>query len=303
MAAQATTTTGVTGDDVELAGGRLVVPAQNVGDVDLTRLPVGDDSISTTGPAQGMLYLCPEFPTDGGGAGVEGPWFNGDGTFDLTAKLAVEGDVTWPEAEFTQVVEGDSRVLTGTNLPVDQSTGTFPIAADDPVHQYDSNPNSIFVNEYSIEIPAAPTEAASPGCVGGEVGFLLNGVVLNSPVDAEGRDAVAWEGQDPCQGHPNPLDGYHHHSISPCVPDEGTGQSEVVGFALDGYPITGHRGADGEVLTNADLDECHGTTSEITLDGEQVTTYHYAATWEFPYTVGCYHGTSAIQGPVFTPGG
>ena len=131
----------------------------------------------------------------------------------------------------------------------------------------------------------------------------LNGVVLNSPVDAEGRDAVAWEGQDPCQGHPNPLDGYHHHSISPCVPDEGTGQSEVVGFALDGYPITGHRGADGEVLTNADLDECHGTTSEITLDGEQVTTYHYAATWEFPYTVGCYHGTSAIQGPVFTPGG
>ena len=31
---------------------------------------------------------------------------------------------------------------------------------------------------------------------------------------------------------------------------------------------------------------------EITWDGEKVTMYHYHATHEFPYTVGCYRGTA-----------
>ena len=149
--------------------------------------------------------------------------------------------------------------------------------------------------------PANPTEAAEPGCVGGEVGILLSGVVLNSPVDAMGRDAVAWESQDACEGHPHQA-GYHYHSVTPCVPDEGTGHSELVGWALDGYPIYGHPGEDGRALTNDDLDECHGHTHEVELDGELVETFHYHASWEFPYVVGCFHGTNTTQGPLNPPG-
>jgi hypothetical protein len=26
--------------------------------------------------------------------------------------------------------------------------------------------------------------------------------------------------------------------------------------------------------------------------------YHYHATWEFPYVVGCFHGTNTFHGPV-----
>jgi hypothetical protein len=116
-----------------------------------------------------------------------------------------------------------------------------------------------------------------------------------------GRDAVAWESQDHCEGHPN-VAGYHYHSVSPCIADEGAGHSDLVGFALDGYPIYGHRGEGGQALTNDDLDECHGHTHEVELDGELVETYHYHATWEFPYVVGCFHGTNAVQGPVNPPG-
>jgi hypothetical protein len=49
-------------------------------------------------------------------------------------------------------------------------------------------------------------------------------------------------------------------------------------------------------LTTSDLDECHGITSEITLDGKKVTQYHYVMTEDFPYSIGCYRAT-ATQPP------
>jgi len=281
-------------------GGAVSVARSDVGHADLTRLPVGDTHIVRT-PTVGGLDLCTTFPTNGPGATAQGPWFNGDGTYDLTKKTFVQGDVSWPDATFRQSVQGTNRVLVGNDLPIGHNTGTFPIAANDPAYRYDpGNRASIVANPYSIAIAATPKPAASPGCVAGEVGILLDGVILNSPVDARGRDAVAWEEQDRCFGHPNPV-GYHFHSVSPCVSDPVTGPSGVVGFALDGYPITGHRGEGGKVLTNADLDECHGTTSTIQLDGRPVMTYHYVATWEFPYAVGCFHGTYTATGPVLKP--
>ena len=67
--------------------------------------------------------------------------------------------------------------------------------------------------------------------------------------------------------------------------------SAVVGYALDGFPITGRRGDAGKLLSNADLDACHGHVGTIVVDGKRVRTYHYHATLEYPYTLGCFHGT------------
>ena len=36
-------------------------------------------------------------------------------------------------------------------------------------------------------------------------------------------------------------------------------------------------------------------------DGKTVVMYHYHATWEFPYAVGCFHGTYTARGPVLGP--
>ena len=83
--------------------------------------------------------------------------------------------------------------------------------------------------------------------------------------------------------------------------DRGTGQSKLVGWAFDGLGIYGPRNAKGRELTNADLDECHGTTSKVVFNGRRQRIYHYVATTEFPYTVGCFRGTSTVQGP--TAGG
>jgi hypothetical protein len=70
------------------------------------------------------------------------------------------------------------------------------------------------------------------------------------------------------------------------------GSSALVGYAADGYGIYVERGANGQLLTNTDLDACHGRTSEVQWDGTQQMMYHYDATVDYPYTLGCFHGTA-----------
>ena len=289
---------GDTGGAILLDEGRIVIPEEDVGDVDLSQLPLGDQKISEA-PEQGFVYLCPGAPEGMPGAQVDGPWISGD-TYSLLDKYWVPGDVDWPEATFDISVDGDTRVVTGNNLPINAQTGTFPVPPDSEAYTIDRNPNSISAQELSLELPANPVELAEPSCIGGEVGVLLTGVVLFNAFDAGNLDAVAHEVQDKCQGHPQMSGVYHYHSLSTCLEDlEDTsgGHSNLIGYAFDGFGIYGHRGEGGEVLTTADLDECHGHTHTIDWDGQDVEMYHYHATWEFPYVVGCYRGETAITGP------
>lgn len=136
--------------------------------------------------------------------------------------------------------------------------------------------------------------------MGGEVGVMLTGVALFNAFDAGGRDAGAWEIQDACEGHPQGSGLYHYHTLSSCIKDVSV--STVVGFALDGFPITGPKVGDKNYLTTSDLDECHGIVSEVTLDGKKTTTYHYVMTQDFPYSASCFR-SKAIQSPGQHAGG
>ncbi len=261
--------------------------------IDTSKLPLGDSMTTTTTPAVGYLYEC-AVQTGGGGASTEGPWFNSDGaTWNSTAKLSVQGSVSWTPSFLTSLANGILSV-TSNDLP-DHNTGTFPIAATDPAYAYDRNPNHIAAQTVNWGLPGNPTVAATPTCVGGVVGILLTGVKLYNAVDGENRDAEAWEIQDSCQGHPDSSSTYHYHSVSTCVQQQDTaGQhSPLVGYAADGFGIYGNLGQNGVALTNADLDECHGHTHPITINGVTLNQYHYHATKEFPYTVGCFRGTPA----------
>lgn len=257
--------------------------------VDLTRLPLGDGHLSTQ-PKVGYIWPC-HVEADAGGAFRDGPWIHSDGTYDFTAKAVVSGNETWPN-RFTLSRENDKRVFSTNDLP-NHGTGRFPIDPSDNAYQYDRNPNRIREQSVRIELPLNPVLAGSPSCAPGAVGILLTGSVLFSALDAPGRDAVAHETQDKCQGHPQQSGVYHYHSISSCLPDDSTagGHSALVGYALDGFGIYGHRGEGGKILTSADLDECHGHTHRIDWDGKSVTMYHYHATWDFPYSVGCLRGS------------
>jgi hypothetical protein len=257
--------------------------------IDPTHIPSGDGKLSTSVPTIGYVLSCTG-TFNGGGATAAGPWINVNGTWNAMTKLAVQGSVVWPAAAYSVNVAGATRTISTNDLP-NHTTGTFPIAVNDPAHAYDTNPGSIAQNALTYGVPQMPAVNAAPSCLGlGTIGILLTGAALFNALDARGRDAVEHESQDACHGHPaGSL--YHYHDVTACIADPGTGHSALLGYARDGFGIYGNRGEDGVALTDADLDVCHGHTHAILWDGIMVTMYHYHATREYPYTLGCYRGT------------
>ena len=266
--------------------------ATAAGSIDPAAIPLGDGHVSTS-PKVGYVDSC-QTSFKGGGAQHAGPWIDETTkTWNKTAKIAVSGAVSWASAYYKVSETGGKRVLTFDDLPIDHTTGVFPIASSDPAHAYDGNPNHIAAQKVSWKLALQPKAAATPSCVGmGAIGVLSDGVYLYNGLDAAGRDAAAHEVQDSCDGHPDGSESYHHHDIPSCILSQApNGATTLVGYALDGYGIYVVKDASGNLPTNADLDACHGTTSAVPWNGTTQTVYHYVATLEYPYTVGCFHGT------------
>ena len=256
--------------------------------VDLKHLPIGDGRVSVQ-PKTGYVWSCRTRFRSTAGAHASGDWIQADGTYNLTAKPTVDGAVRWP-GQFTITQQNNIRTITSNRLPK-SVTGKFPISPKDDAYAYDRNPNSIKAQAYQITLPAMPEVAQESSCLPmGAIGVLLNGGYFFNALDERGEDAVAHEIQDSCQGHPEKGGAYHYHSLTSCLEAQCKAHSALVGYAFDGFGIYGHCGENGKVLTNADLDSCHGHTHEITWDGKKQKLYHYHASWEYPYTVGCYRG-------------
>ena len=258
---------------------------------DLHHLVSGDGRVTTRGPARDYVYVCTDAPFARAPRGREDtPWVRPDGTFDTAEKPTVPGAVHWP-AQFKVVPRGDRRLITSNDLP-SSPTGVFPIPRDSEAFSYDRNPNTIAAQTVSWALPRAPVVGTTPTCLGpgGPIGVFLDGSYLFNALDAAGRDGVAHEVQDACGGHPARRSDYHHHMLDPCM-DVGdpSGTSPIIGYALDGFAITGPY-RDGHVVRNVDLDACHGRVDELDWDGDKRSMYHYVANFEYPYTLGCYRG-------------
>ena len=265
------------------------------GTLDCTALPLGDRKYSASAQ-KGYIYTC-NTPT-GSPVVSSAPWLNtSNGTWDLETKDVVEGSHSFA-GSFSESVNGATRTISSNGLPeAPWTTGTFPISSSDPAYQYDRNPNTITAQNFNFSVPADPTIASTPTCLtGGPIGITTTGVAVFDGFDAAGYDAVAREVQDGCHGHPDQSGTYHVHGyLQACVTDTGsaTQNSSLLGYAADGFGIYGPW-YNGKILTTADLDECHGTTSPVEWDGKLVTIYHYVSTYDFPYTLGCYRGTPAF---------
>jgi hypothetical protein len=279
---QSTSPSTVSGGTTTAAAGTPVNPAA---------IPLGDGHVSTS-PRVGYVDTC-RTSFNGGGAEHSGPWLDAAaGTWDSKTKISVEGSVSWPSAHYSVSTSGGSRIISTNDLPISHTTGTFPIAPSDPAFQYDHNPNMIEAQSINWTLPADPSATATPSCVAlGPIGVLDDGVLLFNALDAAGRDAGAHEVLDACGEHPQMNGMLHHHDVPACIMDKATGASTLVGYAADGYGIYVERDANGDLLTNTGLDACHGRTSAVMWNGSQRDMYHYDATLEYPYTIGCYHGT------------
>jgi hypothetical protein len=265
----------------------------SAGQINPRAVPLGDGYVSAS-PRVGYVDSCITHFGGQGGAQVNGPWIDtANRTWNMIDKTAVEGAVRWPSASYRVTTQNGRRVIRFNDLPIDHTTGVFPISSSDPAYQYDHNPNRIRAQSENWSLPLNPRAAAKPSCTsGGPIGVLRDGVVLFNALDGEGRDAVAHEVLDRCAGHPEMSGTYHHHDVPPCILDKTpNGRSTLVGYALDGYGIYVEKNARGVMPTDTALDACHGKTSRVRWNGRTVRIYHYVATLEYPYTVGCFHGT------------
>ena len=283
-------------DPTALRGASDVVPdlwLKPSATVDPTKLPLGNRRMVTDVPRVGYVFACDPFMysmTTIIGATRTGPWIDeAAGSYDVTRKVFDRGRREWP-GRFSAVAEGNQRVIRSNGLPLPGvPTGLFPVPHEDPAYRFDRNPMTILEQKIVFNVPLAPAVGAAPRCVYKEVGITLDGVPLHTGLDSSGRDENAYELNDTCNGKPQPGGAYHRHAMSECTPnirDPGA----VVGYALDGFAITGPFDADGSELTSAKLDECHGRTAEILWEGRKVTIYHYVLTRDFPYSVSCFKG-------------
>ena len=172
----------------------------------------------------------------------------------------------------------------------------MPITRGSPAYKYAGNPNIISEHDIYYVIPSIPEVAQEPNCVFfGPSGISLSGSAIYHGSSTLGNDAAAHEMLDRFGGHTDGTERYHYHfpaeDLQDHIHEHDTGHSALMGYMLDGFGIYGPYGEDGELLTSADLDECHGHTHPVLWDGAMINLYHYHWTYDFPYNIGCFKGT------------
>ena len=276
-------------------------------------------------PAKNSLYACVTVPVPGTDLKVtigqtigtklsqaQTPWME-NGNVVLSKIETVPGKVKL-KSVFKVTETKTTRNLKGNGIP-NHPIGIFGIPKDSPSYKYYAalpaegyaNAAEIPVKPYHMEItlPKNPKVAAKISCISSlMIGVSLTGASWHAEMAPDSQaniyDPNSALPTDRCSGHPY-AEQYHYHGYSWKCLDQGNPgeQSPLVGYALDGFGIYGPRDADGKLVTNDQLDECHGMVGEVMFNGELQTMYHYRLNNEYPYAVGCFRGTPVrVEGAV-----
>lgn len=150
---------------------------------------------------------------------------------------------TWISGNFTCVdvtVSGDNIIIQTLDQPPYPSyyypSGHTLNSTIEPTDT--TNPNEISEQSYTFTIPASPAIASSTTATGlGEVGVAIDGtVIFNNEADAPDTLANEASTLDENTGHPAQNGNYHYHVEMAQIVTTG---DELIGIALDGFPIYG----------------------------------------------------------------
>lgn len=278
-------------------------------------LTTAKNGVSVAAPSKNTFFLCPGKNVSVNGTVFKFPmaltkpnstWVTHNSI--IVSKIpTVNGSVTMKH-KFDITLTKSERKLKGNGIP-NHPVGRFPIIKGTTAYEIYSqlpaqgyaNAAEIPVQPYDLQLvlPRNPVANAKPTCIND----LMIGVATQTGAAWHMEYAIdgSYQAVDPnaalptdlCWGHPYETQ-YHYHGYSwKCFPDQGkVGEhSPLFGYAVDGFGIYGPRSKNGVLVTNADLDECHGHTHEIVWDGAKVKMYHYHVNSEYPYSVGCFRGT------------
>ena len=216
---------------------------------------------------------------------------------------------------FTYTTDERYRYFKGNGLP-STPMGEYPVQEGTAAYKYYSvapgghdyrtgipgsdysSAAAIGISPYNltVQLPKYPKPSNTPNPIASlPIGVTLTGTVWH--FELANASGTAWYNPtsllpiDQCWGHPY-AQQYHLHGYSwKCFPNQGTeGHSPLFGYAFDGFGIYGPRGDDGKMVTNAQLDECHGHSHPVLWDGAVQDIYHYHLNNEYPYSIGCFKG-------------
>ena len=238
------------------------------------------------------------------------PWVQ-DGRIILSKIATVPGAVKM-KSVFEIKETKTTRHLAGNGIP-NHPIGTFPIPETSDAYQYYSalpaegyaNAAEIPVAPYDLHatLPKNPKMTDEPNCIS----TLMTGIALTGAAwHIEAAPDLQFNIYDPnaalptdrCWGHPYATE-YHYHGYSwKCMKQGKPGeQSPLLGYAMDGFGIYGPIGRNGKVITNAQLDECHGRVGWVKFNGKMQKIYHYVLNTEYPYSIGCFRGVPQVMSP------
>lgn len=251
--------------------------------------------------------------------GVSGAvWINS------TALVAQSGDAAivdtseaveaanWSDNVTITMNENDTFRFQSDGLPATYMADTYLVPDDPGMMPFSTNPDATFSDLNSADIQESPvdttittkpvyTEATTDTTLG-QIGVAINGARLFNDYEDMERTIVALDDNvihdhaafvDECNGHPLG-DGttYHYHGIPVCLTeqiDKDGEHSYMIGVLQDGFPVYANQGEGGEIMVNADLDDCGGHFGPTPEFPDGIYHYHLTAD-EAPYTIDCYHG-------------
>ncbi|MCB4379913.1 YHYH protein [Synechococcus sp. MU1644] len=203
-------------------------------------------------------------------ASVEEAGFSDDVTVTCENGAAVISSNTYPDHE---MMTG----ITGTNEQV-------PVPAPG----------------YDASIPLVAVLGDTPQTRDAALGVAVNGVPIfdytgGGEMTEEDlyhhqtrHDTLQTQQLDVCGGHAGRGDDYHYHVKPACMiaQMENAGNTAIIGWAFDGFPIYGDNNPDGSAIPDGVLDVCNGQP-------DATFGYRYHTSEGAPYIVQCLMGEVA----------
>lgn len=148
--------------------------------------------------------------------------------------------------------------------------------------------------QYTAKVTAAPL---------GSIGVMTSASVLFNPYEGDGTTVamannftitnaagITASFVDQCAGHPTPMAGeYHYHGLPVCFASQ-TSPSQIIGFALDGFPIYGPNDIKGNPVPVGSLDQCNGINSRTPEFPTGIYHYVLPGTFDSTSSIKCFHG-------------
>jgi hypothetical protein len=125
------------------------------------------------------------------------------------------------------------------------------------------------------------------------VAVTLAGVPLLPAFDAKGRRIDDGLRPDACGRRVDASGRASYRAGKLACLDRGprTMHSAQLGWARDGYPVFGRRGAGGRPVATTDLDRCGGHTHSVRVAGRSRVRYHYHLLRDKPFLIACFRAT------------